>query len=578
MNINRITLVLICCFPLLVIGQQLDKIGSKDAFSMSGGIRSNTVFNVSNNPANTRDALAQVLSGNVAFNILGVSLPFTFSISNRGTDYTQPFNMVALHPSYKNFKAHVGITSMNFGQYTYSGLNFAGGGAEYSWDKWSIKAFGGRLKKAIEYDASLNNVSTNSYRRMGFGVQAGYSGSKITSDVTLFKAYDDPNSLKLPVGNPELTPQNNFVVALKTKLNVIKNLSVEVEQSTSLITQNVRAAAQPEARATDFLVNGNSSTRASTAWNTSIDYSLKKFKIGLQYERIAPDYKTLGAIYFNNDLENYTVTPSLSLLNNKVNISANLGLQRNNLDDDKANISERWVGSGTVTAQLIKGMSLNANYSNFSSFTRRNPTADPFYDASLDTMNFYQVSQNMSAGWNYSFGNKKRTHAVMVMGNYAQSQNITGRLEDAAAFGFNTGVTDGMAPVDVYTGVTSYNLGFQSLGWRIGLTGNVNHTDNGMVRNTMYGPGLTTSKSLLDKKMQLSGGFTYNRQEINQVLTNHVFNTRFALNYRPQLWDKKYGSLNLSVSGNLTNRLAVAPNTFAPRTTTIIINLAYQFK
>lgn len=578
MNITRLTVLFLCFIPLIGIGQQLDQIGSKDAFSMSGGIRSNTVFNQSNNPNNARNPLAQVLSGNVAFNILGVSLPFTFSISNRGTEYTQPFNMVALHPSYKNLKTHVGITSMNFGQYTYSGLNFAGAGAEYSWDNWSVKAFGGRLKKAIEYDAAVNNVSTNSYRRMGFGVKAGYSGSKISGDVTLFKAYDDPNSLKLPVGNPELTPQDNFVVAFKTKLNVIKNLSVELEQSTSLITQNIRATEEPEARATDFLVNGNSSTRASTAWNTSIDYSLKKFKIGVQYERIAPDYKTLGAIYFNNDLENYTVTPSLSLFKNKVNITANVGLQRNNLDNDKANISERWVGSGTVTAQLIKGMSLNANYSNFSSFTRRNPTADPFYDASLDTMNFYQVSQNMSAGWNYSFGGKQRTHAIMVNGNYAQSQNITGRLEDAAAFGFNTDVSSSTTPVDVYTGVTAYNLGFKSIAWRIGLTGNINFTDNGFATNTMFGPGLTTSKSLLDKKLQLSGGCTYNRQETDHVLTNHVFNTRFSLNYRPQFWDKKYGSLNLSVSGNLTNRLAVAPNSFAPRTTTIIINLAYQFK
>ena len=41
---------------------------------------------------------------------------------------------------------------MNFSQYTYSGLNFAGAGVEYSPEKWKFKAFGGRLKKAIEFD------------------------------------------------------------------------------------------------------------------------------------------------------------------------------------------------------------------------------------------------------------------------------------------------------------------------------------------------------------------------------------------------------------------------------------------
>jgi len=134
----------------VVLGQNLDKIGEKGAATVSGGINSNLIYNEAINTPQFRDPFSWVLSGNVTVNLLEVSLPFTFSFSNTGKSYTQPFNMTALHPSYKKWKSHIGITSMNLSSYTYQGLNFAGGGLEYQPKKWAFKAFGGRLKKAIE--------------------------------------------------------------------------------------------------------------------------------------------------------------------------------------------------------------------------------------------------------------------------------------------------------------------------------------------------------------------------------------------------------------------------------------------
>lgn len=559
--------------------QDLGKIGSDEWFSMSGGIRSNMVFNQSSMPSNAREPFTQVLSGNITVNLLGVALPFTFSLSNRGNNYSQPFNMVALHPSYKNLKTHIGITSMNFSQYTFAGLNFAGGGAEYSAGNWTFKAFGGRLKKAIEYNPEAGNINTVSYKRMGFGLMTGYTHKIITTELILFKAYDDPSSLQLHPKNPEITPQDNFVVSAKTKVNIISGLSVDLEQSTSFITKNLRFNKEKSVykrSGYDFLIQGNETSEVNTAWNAGVNYSYKKFKIGVKYERISPEYRTLGGLYFNNDLENITITPNISLFNNKVNISLNTGFQRNNLADDKANVMKRWVANGTLSAQLIKGMNLSLNYSNFSSFTRKNPNADPFYNDLLDTMNYYQVSENMSVSWNYSYG-KEIKHGFNLNGSYAQSENITGRLEDAAAFGFNTGVGTNTSPVNTYNGIAGYNLGFSKSKWRIGVTGNFNYTEAMGNSNVLYGPGVNASKSLFENKMNLSSGITYNRQETNHELSNHVMNVRVSLRYSPKLFDEKYGKLSLSLSGNFTNRFAVDPNASSTRNSTLIVNLAYSF-
>jgi hypothetical protein len=44
-----------------------------------------------------------------------------------------------------------------------------------------------------------------------------------------------------------------------------------------------------------------------SAYNGGVNLKLKKGMVGVKYERIDPGYKTLGAYYFNNDLENITL-------------------------------------------------------------------------------------------------------------------------------------------------------------------------------------------------------------------------------------------------------------------------------
>ena len=104
------------------------------------------------------------------------------------------------------------------------------------------------------------------------------------------------------------------------------------------------------------------------------------------------------------------------------------GYQRNNLNAQNASESKRWIGNASLSAQLIKGMSLNLNYSNMSSFSRRNPLADPFYTPLGDTLNYYQTSVNLSTSLSYAFGQKVK-QSMSATASYSQSQNITGRLE-----------------------------------------------------------------------------------------------------------------------------------------------------
>jgi hypothetical protein len=544
---------------------------------VSGGVNSNFIVNQSMNQEQFRDPFSWVLSGSITVKFLDLSLPFTFSFSNAGRSYTQPFNMTAVHPTYKNWKTHLGITSMNFSQYTYSGMNFTGAGVEYSPKKWNFKAFGGRLKKAIEYDADVDNVNTVSYSRMGFGFGTEYKGKKFGSELLLFKAYDNAKSLDFYHNTPELTAKDNIVVSLKGNVSLFKGLRLKGEIATSFLTRDILSVSEKEARPFySGLIQGNNTSVVRNAYNGSIDYKKKTFGIGLKYERIDPEYSTLGAVYFNNDLENITLNPRFSLWKNKINLALSAGVQKNNLDATNASESKRWIGSATLSAQLIKGMGISASYSNLSSFSRRNPTADPFYTPFGDTLNYYQTSENFSGSINYTMGEDIK-QAIVLTGSYSKSQNITGRLEDAAAFGFNVDESGNEVPIDVYNGVVSQMFQFTKKKFSIGWMANANHTVALGMTNSFIGPGVNASTSLLDKKMSLNLGSTYNRQYTNTALANHVVNFRLGMRYSPEIWDKKYGKLSMSLNGNWTNRLSVvnAPNR---QNITIIANLAYQIQ
>lgn len=555
--------------------QNLDKIGEENPVTVTGGMSSNFVVNNSIGQPQFRDPFNWVLSGNVTINIIDVSLPFTFSFSNAGNSYSQPFNMTALHPTYKNWKTHLGITSMSFSQYTYSGLNFAGAGVEYSPEKWRFKAFGGRLKKAIEFDPQENNINTVSYKRMGFGFSSAYKAKNWGTELIIFKAYDDGTSLQYANKNPQLTVRDNIVFSLISEARLFKVLQLKAEIASSLLTRDVLIS-DPSFKTPFYsgLVRGNQTTGFSNAYNASIDYRKKAFGIGLKYERIDPEYSTLGAIYFNNDLENITLNPTLSLFKSKLNLALSAGYQRNNIENTNVSDNKRWIGSANLSAQIIQGLSLNASYSNMSSFTKRNPQADPFFTQFGDTLNYYQVSQNISSSLAYSFGDSLR-QSMNLTGSFAQSQNITGRLDDAGAFGLNVNQDTTSVPVDVYNGMFGHRLQFKS-GLSLGWTFNANRSIALGNTNSYIGPGLNIGKTLLNKKMRLTVATTYNRQFQNQALSNHVLNFRTSLRYSPEWWDKKYGKLSMSINGNFTNRLPVIGTT-KNQNLMIIANIGYQF-
>ena len=329
-----------------------DQLGKEKWIRYNGGVAANAIYY--DGTAN-RQPFTYFLSGNLNFNIAGLyNIPLSFTYSNQDFNFQNPFkfNRFSFHPSYKWATAHLGDVSMTFSPYTLSGHQFTGGGFELNPEgKFQISAMYGRLLRATEYNEEEPRGITT-YRRIGYGVETAYDFDFMKLGLILFKANDDINSLQNPFPiELGLSPKDNAVVSFESEFRVFDKAEFRIEYAISGVTEDTRLTdSRPRNGLLSFLIDENSSTNYYNALNASFNYPAGNGTIGAGYERIDPDYRTLGAYYFNNDLENITINASQSIFNNTLNLSVNAGVQQDNLNNAKTADQQR-----IVTA-------INANY------------------------------------------------------------------------------------------------------------------------------------------------------------------------------------------------------------------------
>ena len=561
----------------LCIAQDLNTLGKKDMIKISGGLNYSSVFYNAQGMQKRRQPFTYFLNGNITANVIGISLPFTFNYSNNQVNYTQPYNLQSFNPTYKWIKGYAGITSMNFSQYTMANHLFTGAGIELTPKNFKFAALYGRFKKATEFDFENNSDINMAYKRMGWGASAGYEKNGHAIKLIYFSAKDDAQSLSFIPINTAITPMENTVVSVVAKTLLFKQVSIEAEYALSGLTQNTNLLNETNPipkNQIPLLFTPNANTQFFSAYKASVGYRLKLLGINFNYERVAPNYATLGAYYFNNDLENFTLAPSASLLKGKLNLFANAGLQRNNLNKDKLNTTTRWVGSFNLNYAPNKHWNISAAYSNFSSYTKQKPQNDPFYRNTLDTLNFYQLSQSSMLSLTYNFGTKAIKQNCLLMANYLVTGQNQGAISNPGLLG---SLSDTKLPAKVINANLGHNLLVSASKTTLTTAINVNSSLLTGFNILYYGPNFNLSQGFLKNKLKASVGSSYNQVLTNSVKTNQVFNHRLSANYSPKLNNEKIGKFNFTLSATYLQKLKSTTNAIAFNEFTGTVGLSYGF-
>jgi hypothetical protein len=527
-----------------------EQVSSEQALKIGGGVSANTFFYNGNNAV--REPFTWVLSGNVNINIASVlNLPFSFNFNNLGGNYTYPTmpNRISLHPSYKWITGHIGDVSMSLSRYTLNGHQFTGGGLELCPDKVPLKVFimYGRLLKATEYNPE-ERLSEPAYGRMGYGAKVLYDKDKFSLGMSFFNAKDNAGSLPVIPESINLLPQSNTAMSWEAGLKLIKNLTLKVEYAVSLLTRDVRSVSQ--------------NPLTYHAIQSNLTYRIAKSSIGLGYERIDPNYKSLGAYYFTNDLENFTLNYARPFFKDKLTFALSAGLQHDNLDNNKVEQTQRFVGSLNLNYNHSKRLNVSASYSNFQSYTNIKSQFDYINDITgyenMDTLNFTQLSQNANLNVNWNFGNEKtRMHILGFNLNY---QDVADKHDDDI-------YADGIS--QVYNISSNYALLFVPANLQLNAAVNVTYNTIAQNSSLIYGPSLGISGKFLKKTLSSGISAAYNISANEEKQQNSFFNFRWNTAY---LILKKHniGLVLINQRRNFKNRLP--SNDF-----TATLNYTYNF-
>ena len=294
------------------------------------------------------------LLGNVTFDILGITLPFSIVLSEQNRSYSQPFNNFGTSPRYKWITAHLGWRNLTYSPFTLNGHTFWGAGIELNPWLFRISAMYGRFKKAVAGDTNNLLIFPPSYQRNGYAFKFGFGSSASFVDLIVFRASDDIHSLDTN-SQKLIKPAENLVLGITSKLRIFDNFRFEIDGSASLYTLNLNSETidiDSISKVPKFLsriYNLRLSTQFSTAIQSSLTFSSDFFTAKLSYKRIEPDYKSMGIYFSESDVQSYTASLSIPMLNRKVRFSGSIGYQHDNLLNNKAKTSKRIVGSAGLS-------------------------------------------------------------------------------------------------------------------------------------------------------------------------------------------------------------------------------------
>ena len=386
----------------------------------------------------------------------------------------------------------------------------------------------GRFLKATEYNPEEPNALV-AYRRVGYGIKSSYKFKKALLGISLFKAKDDSKSLEtvipLEVG---ILPGNNTAISFNTQMDLWDKAKLQLEYAVSGVTEDIRLQGNEANRSFfSFLVDGNISTQYYSAVKANVDYPAGDGSLGLGYERIDPNYRTFGAYYFNNDLENITVNGNQSIFNNTLGIALNVGLQRDNLDNTKVAEMKRLVSSINLNYSTSDKVNINGSYSNFQSFTNIRDQFDYINQVdqldNLDTLNYRQISQNANLGVNYQLKNGESNRQSLNLNlTYQQSKNEQEGQE--AAGGDNV----------FYNGTVALSMGYPEHSLVITPAAHVSYNTVGITETQwILGPTLGVAKQFLEKKLRTHVSASYNSTISYQETNRSNLNFRLGGNYTP---------------------------------------------
>lgn len=422
-------LLILVFLALPASSQDLEKITQARPITVTGGMRfGGQYYQVSG--LNARAAPFQFnASGRLNLAIYETfNIPISFAVGRMRPSLQFPvYRQFGMSPQYKWATLHAGYRNMRLSRFSLNNHTFLGAGLELHPGKLRVAAMYGRLRQGVrEANENIDLLFGQPlYNRFAYGGRLGWGSDESYLDLVYFRAEDREANINLPANARLPTPAENVVVGLEWKQRIGSHLNLSAEVAASGLNRNVDSEElpledYPTARALDFLFTPRFSAQTGLAIRSGASYRNKGFSLGADYERIDPGFESMGTYFLNGDWENIRGRLGFGLFKQRLRLMSSLGVQRNNLNGQRAETSRRLIGSLILSLRAGARNSLNLNLANYSQDHR--PSAVVILN---DTLRIAATTRQLGGSWSSAGrGGKGRPLGTFTAtANYQRTDN-----------------------------------------------------------------------------------------------------------------------------------------------------------
>ena len=542
-------------FMLFTVGgltsyaQDFSNVKGQKPFSMSGSMEGRGTMYRASGIADRRQPFSYLLNGSAAVSIYGLNIPFSISYSDVDRSFSQPFNQFGMSPTYKWITLHGGYRNIDYSPYTLGGHTMLGAGFELRPGKFRIGLMHGRLNRATAVDSTTQSLVPISFSRIGTAAKVGFGTDKSFIEFSALRAKDDSASLDRRMIRSEdfLSPASNYVMGYNFKLSFLKNFILESKGGASLYTRDINSILNFKSfnnqiiQKAQNITGFNGTTEVYGALDAALSYRAKNFGLKTEYKRVEPDYKTMGAYFFNSDLESWTFGPSFSAFKNKLRFTGSAGIWRDNLLGQKRSTNKRFIGSANASVEFNKALALDVVFSNFSNDQTPNILRFP------DSLRVVQTTYNLTATPRY----------MIVSPDLVQVFSLSGSMNKLNDY--NQVITTNQTvnrSIDTKQYFFSYVVSLPKKGTSLYL--NLTRTDlrSELINNTYQGVTLGGNSNLFKNKLQvgLNSSFIHSKGEQgNSMILNGSGNVAYKVTKKQVLKTVLFLTANKPPTGGRQN-------------------------
>jgi hypothetical protein len=519
---------ILAAFSHIARAQDLEQIANQKPVEVHGGIDARAIFYDANGITPRYLPFNYYLTGSPVLSLYGIEIPVYFSFSRQQNSFSQPFNQFGLSPHYKWITLHAGYRNLQYSPFTLAGHTFLGGGVDLRPGKWRVSGMYGRFNKATVLDTLQGIYIENfSFKRTGYAFKIGYGTSERYIDFIALHAKDHAGSSpvfeKNWLDSMKITPAENLVSGYQMRYTFFDGkISLESDGAFSVYTADARLDAIADSASVESLeafenfITTNYSTEVYAAFQVSATYRLKLMSFKLQYRYVEPGYQSMGSYFLNNDLENWTINPSLILRKGSLRFTGSLGFQRDNLQDLKRATSHRVIGAVNLAAELTDKLGVDLSYTNFSNTQRARVVRF------ADSLRVAQSTQNFSFSPRYIKTTALRSYSILLSFNFNKFQEL------------NTERTLEGTGNDILTQTyfATYQVGFLASRSSLFATINYARLGNDSIKDQNSGLTIGGTKSFSSNRIIVTGSSGYifsNRNGGRGHILNESLQARFIV-------------------------------------------------